>query len=70
MTTTNRKWLRDMSQYDMLMFMNEHLTEETRYFECIMDALGERELGVKCYCKCDECIAKWLNEEHRQGVTT
>lgn len=70
MTTTNRKWLRDMSQYDMLMFMNEHLMEETRYFECIMDALGERELGVKCYCKCDECIAKWLNEEHRQGVTT
>lgn len=70
MTTTNRKWLRDMSQYDMLMFMNQRLTEETRCFECIMDALGERKLGVKCCCKCDECIAKWLNEEHRQGVTT
>lgn len=70
MTMTNRKWLRDMSQYDMLMFMNKCLTEETRYFECIMDALGERKLGVECYCKCDECIAKWLNEEHGQGVTT
>lgn len=68
MAMTNRKWLRDMSQYDMFMFMNKCLTEETRYFYCIMDALGERKLG--CYCKCDECIAKWLNDEHGQGVTT
>ena len=54
----------------MLMLMNKRLTEETRYFECIMDALGERKLGTECYYKCDECIAKWLNEERRLGGTT
>lgn len=70
MMTTNRKWLIGMSQYDMLMLMNNRLTEETRYFECIMDALGERKLGTECYYKCDECIAKWLNEERRLGGTT
>lgn len=67
MTTRNREWLRCMSQYDMLMLMNRNLTDETRFFECIMDALGERQNIGTCYLMCDECIAKWLNEEHKQG---
>lgn len=65
---TNRKRLLSTSEYDTLVRMNENTSRVTGGRRCIMDVLhGKRDNYVHDRCEtygnCEECIAKWLNEE-------
>lgn len=65
---TNREKLLNTAEYDLLLSMQKELEYARQHGKpspCIMDALGENIVGLRC-CKhngkCDECIAGWLNE--------
>lgn len=62
---TNRKWLNDMSQYDMLMLMNKNLLDKPDDFECIMDALIFSTDHKKCNYDCKKCIMEWLSATYK-----
>ena len=69
----NRKYLRSMSMYDLLVMMNDSLLSRQRGF-CILDSfMSEDDTLDRCgeiVCdkkgfsdKCRKCIADFLNEE-------
>ncbi len=68
MPKRNRNKLFEQSQYDMLLSMQKNLDycrEHDEPHPCIMHALGENLVGVRCTKynrKCDLCLQDWLNE--------
>lgn len=67
MPKRNRDKLHDQSLYDMLMAMQNELElcRQRGEAPCIMNALGENLVGVRCTkynAKCAECLQSWLNE--------
>lgn len=68
----NRARLACTALYDLLLKMQDELElcRQHRESPCIMNALGENLVGVRCTKyngKCDECLQKWLNEEEKQN---
>lgn len=67
MPKRNREKLMEQSLYDLLLSMQYELELCRQHSEapCIMNALGENLVGVRCTKynrKCNECIADYLNE--------
>ena len=69
MSKRNRNKLLALSIYDMLMSLQTELMMcrvQSEPYPCIMNALGENLVGVRCIkynAKCDKCLQDWLNEK-------
>ena len=68
MPKRNRDKLMAQSLYDMLLSMNNELDlcrQHSEPYPCIMNALGENLVGVRCtkYNRnCAKCLQDWMNE--------
>lgn len=66
---TNRKWMLEQNEYDLLMRVNEfvqHLYDPDCVLEPIATESWWKENGPpKCKWNCKACIQRWLNEERR-----
>lgn len=60
---TNREKILKSSEYDTLVKMNEYLLEYEGTCMCVLDVLNGRKTPCASDSDCEECIAKWLNEE-------
>ena len=69
MPKRNRENLMGQSLYDLLLSMQYELElcrQHSEPYPCIMNALGENLVGVRCIkynAKCDKCLQDWLNEK-------
>lgn len=65
----NRDKLMQQSMYDFLLKMQYELElcrQHSEPYPCIMNALGENLVGVRCTKynrKCNECLQSWMNED-------
>lgn len=65
---TNRKWMLEQNEYDLLMLVNDFMA----YYDpaCALEPLATEKWWLengrsKCNHDCKACIQKWLNEERR-----
>lgn len=67
-TKTNREKLLNTAIYDLLVSMQgelDYAKEHGEAYPCVMDALGQNLVTVRCYHyhgDCRACIAGWLGE--------
>lgn len=67
-TETNREKLLNLALYDLLLSMQSELDyarDHDKAHPCIMDALGQNLVTLRCYHyhgDCRACIAGWLSE--------
>lgn len=65
---TNRKWMLEQDEYDLLMLVNDFMA----YFvpACALEPLATEAWWLengrsKCNHDCKACVQKWLNEERK-----
>ena len=65
---TNRKWMLEQNEYDLLMLVNDFMALFTP--ACALEPLATEKWWLKngrpkCDLDCRACVQKWLNEERR-----
>lgn len=65
---TNRKWMLEQNEYDLLMRFNNYMDLFSTH--CALELVATEDWWEKngrstCDLECKECIQRWLNEERR-----